>query len=359
MPAIHWKSEVNALTVPQSYRMRFIPSDHLDTDDVAAGMAEVNPALTQNIAKSSISAFLQTIQKALIEGKHITLDDGLIFSISLTGRLDSPDDQPPPIEECVHVHIRATANFEKGIHQQGQLEREDMTEKLPLITQAEDLTLRLNDVLASTDILEISGDNLDFDPQAGNGQCVLTGTRSGSAVQTQFGSISNTSIILIPSIPAQDDPWNNEYTLSVSMRYTEHGTLRTGTYRRRLRSILTVPGLGLPSPPETGILTGNAAAAYVGINGGTVTADERLRIQVIQDVAEERLLFSLLDMTEGGAAGEEVIVTQNGEYILNGFSGSAVSTLEITVNNYAALWEMIRNDYGGRLVDVLDVRQGS
>jgi hypothetical protein len=30
--------------------------------------------------------------------------------------------------------------------------------------------------------------------------------------------------------------------------------------------------------------------------------------------------------------------------------------VEITVNNYAALWDMIRNDYGGRLVDVLDVR---
>jgi hypothetical protein len=28
---------------------------------------------------------------------------------------------------------------------------------------------------------------------------------------------------------------------------------------------------------------------------------------------------------------------------------------EISVNNYAALWEMIRNNYNGRLVDVLDV----
>jgi hypothetical protein len=29
--------------------------------------------------------------------------------------------------------------------------------------------------------------------------------------------------------------------------------------------------------------------------------------------------------------------------------------MEITVNSYAALWEMIRNDYGGRLVDVLKI----
>jgi len=26
------------------------------------------------------------------------------------------------------------------------------------------------------------------------------------------------------------------------------------------------------------------------------------------------------------------------------------------VNNYAGLWEMVRNDYGGRLVDVLEVK---
>lgn len=356
MPAIHWKPEVNALTVPQSYRMRFIPSDNLDTDDVAAGMTEVNPALTPDIAKSSISALLQTIQKSLIEGKHINLGDSLIFSISLTGRLNSPDDQPLPIEECLHVQIRATANFEKGIHQQGQLEREDMTEKLPLISQVKDTTLQLNDVLASTDILEIHGDNLGFDPQQGNGECVISGTRSGRTVQSQFGPISNASIILIPSIPAQDNPWNNEYTLSVSMRYTEHGTLRTGTYRRKLRSPLVLTNFGHPNPPDVGILTGNAASAYVTVTGGTVSADTKLRIQVLQDVAGGRLLFSLLDMQEGGAAGAEVLVTQNGNVTLPGIAGSAVSSLNITVSSYSGLWDLLRNDYGGRIVDVLDVR---
>ncbi|MGX9727161.1 MAG: hypothetical protein ACTFAK_07535 [Candidatus Electronema sp. VV] len=39
MPAIHWKPEVNALTVPQSYKMRFVPNNDLGTDDIAAGMA--------------------------------------------------------------------------------------------------------------------------------------------------------------------------------------------------------------------------------------------------------------------------------------------------------------------------------
>lgn len=113
--------------------------------------------------------------------------------------------------------------------------------------------------------------------------------------------------------------------------------------------------MGHPNPPETGILTGSAATPHVVISGGSVSANERLRIQVIQDLIEERLMFSLIDMKDDGAGGAEIPVTQNATYNLPGFAGSAVSSLEISVNEYAALWEMLRNTYNGRLVDILDV----
>ncbi len=61
-------------------------------------------------------------------------------------------------------------------------------------------------------------------------------------------------------------------------------------------------------------------------------------------------------MKEGGAAGSEVVVTRNGQYTLPGFSGAALTSLAITVNNYAGLWDMVRNTYSGRLVDVLEVK---
>jgi len=107
---------------------------------------------------------------------------------------------------------------------------------------------------------------------------------------------------------------------------------------------------------ETGILTGSEGVPHVTVMDGASTENVRLRIQVIQDLAEEQLIFSLLDMKENGAAGAEVIVTQNGDYTLPGFAGSALSSLDISVSSYAALWEMVRNNYGGRLVDVLDVQ---
>ena len=83
---------------------------------------------------------------------------------------------------------------------------------------------------------------------------------------------------------------------------------------------------------------------------------EMLRIQAVLDLRENRLLISLLDMKEGGLAGAAVLVTGNGDYLLQGFAGSAVSNLAIKVSNFSALTEMVRNAYAGRVVDVLMVR---
>ncbi|XCN72061.1 MAG: hypothetical protein Q3M24_17360 [Candidatus Electrothrix aestuarii] len=71
--------------------------------------------------------------------------------------------------------------------------------------------------------------------------------------------------------------------------------------------------------------------------------------------SERLLLFSLLNMQEGGLTGGMVVVGVNGEYTLPGFTDSAVSSLDIRVNDYAALKKIVRNDYNGRLIDVLQI----
>uniref|UniRef100_UPI0040573CA2 hypothetical protein n=1 Tax=Candidatus Electronema sp. TaxID=2698783 RepID=UPI0040573CA2 len=126
-----------------------------------------------------------------------------------------------------------------------------------------------------------------------------------------------------------------------------------GTYARMLRSPLTLTKLGHPNPPEVGILTGKEASPQVSVTGGSVAADTTLRIQAVFDARTDALLFSLLDMKEGGVAGAAVTVTANGAVTLQGFADSAVSSLNIRVNAYAELKEMIRSSYGGRVVDVL------
>lgn len=354
MSTIQWRPEVNALTLPQSYSMRFMPRNVLGNDELAAEMVKKNPIWNEGMAKACIDSLIQTIQEQLIAGNQVTLANAFTFSLSFTARLDTPDAPLPPMDELLQVRIYAAQPFVTAVRQEAQLEQLPAEEKLPLIVTAEDTRLKLNDVLYAKGVLRLAGSRLLFnqaDPICG---CFIEGTRSGKTTQAQFATISNTEILLVADIPAQNDPWNNEYILSVAARYTGRGTLRTGIYRRKLRAPIMVANFG--DGMEYGILTGKAAHPYVSVIADTITADEMLRLQVIFDLRTEQLVFSLLDMSENGKAGAAVTVAANGAYVLPGFMNSAVSSMSIRVDRFSQLAELVRTDYSGRLVEVLDVK---
>lgn len=355
MTTILWRPEVNALTKPQSYRPRHIPRAVSDNDKIAALMEQKNPLYNESLAKGFLLDLAEVIRDEFLNGNQVTLENLFTGHISFTGRMDHPDDPLPPLEESLQVRFYPSRRLTEAVRQGARTERLPISKKLPLISQAFDTLLRLNDVLNPQGVLQLAGDDLFFDQEAEAGECVLEGTRTGRAVQSRLVSVSNSAVQLMPDIPSQTSPWNNEYKISVSTRYSERGTLRTGTYGRMLRTPLTVTDLGHPNH-ETGILTGKEDSPHVSIIGGAAAANAMLRIQVILDPRADSLLFSLLDMKEGGSAGPEMTVSANGAVTLQGFSGSAVSSLNIRVNSYAALKDMIRSNYGGLLVDVLVVQ---
>ena len=357
MSTVLWKPEPNALTTPTSYSVRYVPRDTVGYDELAAEVVQMLPNYAEEDAKNIIMAAMERMGVNLSNGNQIVLPNAFTFHLSFTARLAAPDDAPPPVEDMLNVRVHAARSLTKTVAQNVQLERLPMTEKAPLINTAEATVLGLNDVLNSDGALQLNGTNLLFDPKREDEGCVLEGTGSGRQKQSRFVSISNTEVILLPDIPAQNDPWNNEYLLSIATRYTENGTLRTSTYRRRLRTPLLVNNFVDPAL-NVGILTGSATAPYVSLTGGSLSADETVRIQVILNLHEGTLSFNLLDMEVDGQASTPVLVTADGTYTLPGFDGSAVSSLEISVNNYGALVDMIRNHYSGRLVDVLELKLG-
>lgn len=354
MATIQWRPEVNPLTTPQSYRPLFMPRNVVGKAEMAARMAKALPNYSEAEFRTFIDLHNQLITESLINGEQVTEENAFTYRLAFTGRMNTPEDPLPPLEECLHVRVNASPPLVDAVRQAAQLERLPMNKKMPLISTAQDTVLGLREVLNPTGLLRITGENIFFDainPEAG--ECVIKSTAGGRMVQTRFGKIKDNEIILMPDLPAQNNPWNNEYTISVSTRYSERGSLRTGTYGRMLRAPLTVDGFG----SETGILTGKAANPYVSITGGSASANETLRIQVALDLRAESLLFNLADMQEnGGRTGAAVTVTGNGEQTLAGFSDSAVSSLTVRVNNFSALKKMLRNDYGGRLTDILEVR---
>jgi hypothetical protein len=354
MAAIQWRPEINAMTTPQSYWIRYLPRNVASKADMAARMAKVLPNYSEEEFRTFIDLHNQLIAESLSSGEQVTEENAFTYSLAFTGRLNSPDDPLPPLDQCLQVRIYASQPFVDSVRQAAKTERLPLEKKLPLIATAKDTVSGLKDALNPAGVLLLTGENLFFDrtkPDAGG--CVIEGTRSGRTAQSRFVRIEPGEMLLMPEIPAQANPWNNEYTISVSARYSERGTLRTGTYSRMLRAPLPVNGFA----SETGILTGRASNPYVSIMSGSVSADETLRIQVTLDLRADVLLFNLADMqAEGGRTGAAVAVTGNGEQTLAGFSGSTVNSLTVRVNNFAALKELIRDSYGGRLTDILEVR---
>jgi hypothetical protein len=95
------------------------------------------------------------------------------------------------------------------------------------------------------------------------------------------------------------------------------------------------------------------------ISGGSLTVSStRARIQAVRNVQTGDLRLSLLDMEEGGKAGDAVTVAASDTYTLPGWPDSEVSSLEVTVDDYDALLALVKNVYSGRLTDVLYLNMG-
>lgn len=353
--AIPWRPEQNTVTTPTSYWARVIPKDSLGYEKLAERIVQKNPVCSVEQAESVLRTRDEAIKELMIEGYQVSLENAFTYHPTITARLDAPDDPLPP-DTTVNVHIYAARPFVEDVRHTAKLERLPPEQKLPLIAGAEDTVLNLNDVLNSDGVLRLTGTQLLFDPKTGNGECVIAGTREGRTVQSRFALLSNNLVLVLPEIPSQTQPWNNEYRVSISTRYTAHGTLRTGTYQRLLRTPLAVY-LG----SNDGILSGTETTAPLArVTGGQLnTEGARTRIQAVINAQSGELRFSLLDMNEGGAVGNAVVVTGNAAYTLPGYPGSGVTNLEVTVLDYAALLTKVKEEYTGRLVDILDVGGGS
>jgi hypothetical protein len=354
MPSIYYRIEPNNLTETTSYKLRLVSQGTAGYDEVAARVALKNPGLSAEMVKTALKGSMEEIGIILSEGKIVTLENACTFRPSLHARLESPEAPLPLIDKLLNVTIAVSQPFVKALRLVANLERVAAEEKAPVLLSAEDTSLVLNDVLNSAGVLHLTGSHLLFDPQKPDCGCVIAGTRSGSEVQSQFARISDSEVLLVPHIPVQDDPWNNEYTVSISTKYTEHGSVRTGTYSRKLRSPLIVD-LAHAGESGVGILTGEAESPYAWITARAGSGAAQVRIQALLDLVTDHLSLNILAMQEHGPAGSAVNIPENGSYVLPGFSGSAVTSLTVQVDYLPELITLIHNSYHGRMVDILDV----
>ncbi|MCI5130420.1 MAG: hypothetical protein D3904_02600, partial [Candidatus Electrothrix sp. EH2] len=207
-----YRIEPNPMTTPGSYKLRFIPQGINGYDEVAQAVALKNPNWPADMVKAVLQAGNAEVQDMLTNGMQVTYEDAFTFRPSFHARLDTPEDPLPPMEDLLRIKVSASRNFVKAVQQDAHLERVEPKEKAPVILSAEDTDLELNDVLNPDGVLRLNGTNLQFDRKDPDCGCTIQGTRSGEALQSQFASVSNSEILVVPHIPAQDAPLNNEYT---------------------------------------------------------------------------------------------------------------------------------------------------
>ena len=354
MPTVYWRPYENALTTPRSYRPRVIPRNTAGYTELAQEISRENPLWSPDLVESILRVRDDKVMELLINGNQVSLANRFTYHLTLAARLEAPDDPLPPPEDCVRVRAYAARACVDEVQQRVQLERLAPTQKAPVLAGAEDTVLRLSNVLNPDGLLRLSGTDLLFDPDDSETGCLLAGTRSGSTMQSRFGPISNGEVLVMPDVPAQDAPWNNEYQVSIMTRYTENGSLRTGTYGRLLRTPLSVT-LG----NENGILSGSSVNPLVTINNCTLVGDAvQVRIQAVLDSQSGELRLNLLDMQTNGVQADTVTVNEDGTYTLPDLPDAGLMGLEVTVQNAVGLEELVRSNYGGRLVDILNVQPG-
>ncbi|MGR0481161.1 MAG: hypothetical protein ACTFAL_07080 [Candidatus Electronema sp. V4] len=260
--SIQWRPEQNFMTTPHSYWVRVIPKDSLGYAKLAERIVQKNPVCSVEQAESVLRTRDEEIMGILLDGAQVSLENSFTYHLSVTARLDAPDDPLPP-DATINVQVYAARPFAEALRQAAKLERLPPEQKAPLIAGAEDTVLGLKDALNPGGVLRLTGTDLLFDPTSGGGECVIEGSRAGRAVQSRFAMISNSMILVVPEIPAQPDPWNNEFRVWVSTRYTAHGSLRTGAYQRLLRAPLAVSLTG----GAGGILSGSETSPLARVVG--------------------------------------------------------------------------------------------
>ncbi len=155
MAPIQYRVELNPLTKPASYKLRFLAQQTAGYDEVAAQVALKNPGLSAEQIKNHLKSALAEIAEMLAEGMQVTLEEALTFRPSFHARLTTPDETLPPIDKLLRVSVSATRPFVKAVQDAADLERVATGEKMPSILSASDTGLELNNVLNPAGVLRL------------------------------------------------------------------------------------------------------------------------------------------------------------------------------------------------------------
>ena len=120
MATIQWRPAVNGLTVPQSYRPRFLPRNVVGYKELAEEIAQAHPNYNEELVRTVMTAMNEKIQEHLINGDQVTLENAFVYRTAFRARMDKPDDPLPDNKDLLRVRVFPSRNLVAQVRRKSQ-----------------------------------------------------------------------------------------------------------------------------------------------------------------------------------------------------------------------------------------------
>ncbi len=232
---IQYQVVPNALTSPPSYTGRVAPKSILGITEIAHQINIHNPTITEEIAKTVITAFQEEVLFQLAEGNTVKIASFCSFSTSLPFRIAAATDALPP--GVVDIKAKPSAPFKTQLRQDARFTRLPYSDKAPTASEVVDTNSGLAGWIRDNFGFRINGANIGFDVSDAALGMSLTLADGTVVQQGNIGLNDPSSVIIVPSFESDlPDGEHVEVTLVMSNRYTENGQVRIGTITNKIRA---------------------------------------------------------------------------------------------------------------------------
>lgn len=227
----------NALTNPPSFTTRVAPNLVLDFDEMAVQINLHNPTIPVATAKSVLESFREEVKTQLLNGNTVKLTNFVSFVTTIPVNLTNATDPLPP--NSLDIKAKPAATFKVECNNAAQYTRLGYPTKDPSIIEAKDTEYSVLGYINPNVGVQIDGRNIGFDTSDSELGVYLVKSTGVEEKQSTIILNEPSRLIFYPSFTEVGTSYS-EMTLLVRNRYTTNGTVRTGTYLRRVRGPVTI-----------------------------------------------------------------------------------------------------------------------
>lgn len=332
----------NFLTTPPSYKMRPVARTILEIDDISRLITLNVPNIPFETAKTVLQTFADLTAEELAAGNTVKLANFISITLSMLGRLDSPEDPIPT--DTLKVNAKVAANYLAKVKQLTTYEFIGYTDKAPSIVSEYDTVTGIANYIRDGFAAMINGSQMGFD-QSDTTQGVFLLSPAGNNIRQTSLVMSNPSnCAVVAEIDDAVQPAGAasvEQVLSIVTKYTENGEYRTGTYSTKIRTTNVITDTNkLVFVIGSDLTSGATISAYTGAQ-----VDCRVQLEITPQGELKARIGTL-----AGVFGDKVTISAADDYVLTGLAADVT----LTVSDYDQIFANVlaRNKFIQEVCDL-------